>query len=91
MGESRCKLHGCQELGSYRSSNCTTGRSSRKDAAAQKCSFKRIVPVIATAAKTGSFARCIKHLGVQIGMQAAKRYARQNMELDGNKWAVGGV
>ncbi|AIJ94651.1 hypothetical protein BME20236_II0610 [Brucella melitensis] len=86
---------------SYCRSRCTTGSPARKNAAAKEGAFQRIVAVIATAAEACGFACCIKsryrfaagvkHGGLKIGMQAAKRLAGENMQFDRNERTVGRV
>ena len=67
----------------------------RENAPAEKGSFKRIVAMIAAAAEAGAFARRkqsadgialgVEHLAVEIGVDAAQRLARHDVQLDGDQ------
>src|SRR5437763_1863240 len=73
----------------------------RKQAAAEKRAFQRAVAVHAAAAETGGFAGGVEagddlavvaeHAGVEVGLEAAERLAGEDVELDRDQRAMGGV
>mmetsp|Transcript_23756 Transcript_23756/g.42624 ORF Transcript_23756/g.42624 Transcript_23756/m.42624 type:complete len:209 (+) Transcript_23756:1059-1685(+) len=72
-----------------------------KNTSAQKRTFKRVVAVVAAAAKACDLSCCEEaghclairadHLAVQIGVQPAQRFAREDVQFDRNQRAVGRV
>src|SRR5690349_25167021 len=75
--------------------------SSREQAAAEKSAFQRTVAVHAATAEAGGFACGIKspddlavaaeHARVEIGLEAAQRLPRQDVELHRDQRAVFGI
>ena len=72
-----------------------------EQAAAEKRAFQRTIAVHAAAAETGRFAGGVEprhdvavaaeHAGVEVGLEAAQRLAGQDVELDRDQRAVGGI
>src|SRR5216684_6240011 len=99
------KTHGAAEWPrrylSRRLRRGAAGIAAGEQAAAEKSTFQRTVAVHAAAAETGGFAGGVKpghdlavaaeHAGVEVGLETAQRLAGQDVELDRDQRAVGGI